>query len=199
MCEYKSLYEHPRGRGGVIGTYHVDVNMADFLVGQLAVVLQDVVVVGAGGDGDLLCDGLHKRCMCQLVRTYIFVILIRRSPLGNGKWGSTYQELRQAVVWDVRQLLAVVLGDDELQQQCGQSANHNKLAGQVRQVPSRRTATYGVALAQRLNVQEGQCLVALKELEGGDFSCDYSRGLWLLAAGVPRLTRGAPSRSSSSS
>lgn len=32
--------------------------MADFLVSELAVVLQDVVVCRAGGNGDFLCDGL---------------------------------------------------------------------------------------------------------------------------------------------
>lgn len=31
--------------------------------------------------------------------------------------------------------------------------------------------TYGVALAQGLNVQEGQRLLALEELEGGDLAC----------------------------
>lgn len=35
--------------------------MADLLVGDLAVVLEDVVVHGAGRDGNLLCDGLDIR------------------------------------------------------------------------------------------------------------------------------------------
>ena len=56
--------------------------MVDLLVGDPAVVLQDVKVFCADGRGDLLGDG---------------------------------QQLGEAVVGDVCELLAVVLGDDELE------------------------------------------------------------------------------------
>jgi hypothetical protein len=56
--------------------------MVDLLVGNPAVVLQDVEVFCADGRGDLLGDG---------------------------------QQLGEAVVGDVCELLAVVLGDDELE------------------------------------------------------------------------------------
>jgi hypothetical protein len=57
------------------------VDMVDLLVGDPAVVLQDVEVLCANGSGNLLGDG---------------------------------QQLGEAVVRDVCELLAVVLGDDEL-------------------------------------------------------------------------------------
>lgn len=60
---------------------HVHVHVSDLLVRQLAVVLQDVVVDGARGDGELLGDG---------------------------------EKLRQGVVGDVGEFLAVVFGDYEL-------------------------------------------------------------------------------------
>lgn len=37
--------------------------------------------------------------------------------------------------------------------------------------------TYGVSLAQRLDVHEGQGLVALEELEGGNFTWKRVRGV----------------------
>lgn len=56
-------------------------DMIDLLVGNPAVVLQDVEILCADGRGNLLGDG---------------------------------QQLGEAVVGDVCELLAVVLGDDEL-------------------------------------------------------------------------------------
>jgi hypothetical protein len=64
-----------------ITTGKLTVDMVDLLVGNPAVVLQDVEVLCANGRGNLLGDG---------------------------------QQLGQRVVGDVCELLAVVLGDDEL-------------------------------------------------------------------------------------
>ena len=64
-----------------ITTGKLTVDMVDLLVGNPAVVLQDVEILCADGRGNLLGDG---------------------------------QQLGEAVVGDVCELLAVVLGDDEL-------------------------------------------------------------------------------------
>lgn len=41
-------------------THDVDVHVPDLLVRELAVVLEDVVVLGADGPGELLGDGLSE-------------------------------------------------------------------------------------------------------------------------------------------
>lgn len=53
--------------------------------------------------------------------------------------------------------------------------------------------TYSVSLAQRLDVHEGQGLVALKELEGGNLTCKRVSWGWLYG----RFARDTPPRSSS--
>lgn len=81
--------------------------MSNLLVGDLAVVLQDVVVGSAGRDSDLLRDGLSM--YCEFVKT------VRIRIAGSSLWvGGTYKELGQVLIWDVGQLLAVEFGDDEL-------------------------------------------------------------------------------------
>lgn len=80
--------------------YHVHVDVPNLLVGTLAVVLQDVVLDGARGDGEFLGYGLGG------------VSLLSGVMLGLE--GNIYQELGQVLVRNIRQLFAVVLGDDEL-------------------------------------------------------------------------------------
>lgn len=84
------------GGGRVVGSYHMYVKLekveeqsvsrsfssnnfrasrpslstyvANLLVSKLSVVLQNVVVLSAGGDGNLLCDGLNSRTRgCQFI------------------------------------------------------------------------------------------------------------------------------------
>lgn len=81
--------------------------MSNLLVGDLAVVLQDVVVDGAGRDSDLLRDGLCTSCE--------FIKIVRPRLAGTTLWvGGTYQELGQVLIWNVGQLLAVEFWDNEL-------------------------------------------------------------------------------------
>lgn len=76
--------------------------MANLLVGKLAVILEDVVVLCAGGDGNLLCNGLR-------------ILSAGPSVLCLGLPQRSYQELDQVLVWDIRQLLAMMLGNNQLQ------------------------------------------------------------------------------------
>lgn len=45
-------------KGRNLESYVCEAYMADFLVSQSAIVLQDVVVCGTGSNGDLLCNRL---------------------------------------------------------------------------------------------------------------------------------------------
>lgn len=78
--------------------------------------------------------------------------------LCNGK------ELDQGVVGDICELLAVELGDDKLM-------GSRLVSTAVMLHGSTRGKTDSVALAQGVDVQEGEGLLALKELHGGDLAC----------------------------
>lgn len=39
-------------------------------------------------------------------------------------------------------------------------------------IPNTNRVTYGMALAKRTNIEKGQGLVALEELEAGNFACE---------------------------
>ena len=70
------------------------------------------------------------------------------------------------LIWDVGQLLAVVFGDNELlsvSRWVRKYAMYNGFSGLA--------GTYSMTLAQRLDVHEGQRLLTLEELEGGDLAC----------------------------
>lgn len=107
--------------------------MVNDLVGDPAVVLKDVEVLGSNSGGDLLCNG---------------------------------EELGERVVRDVCELLAVELGNDEL---FDHACQHCSLLHD-----SDETDTDGVAPAERVDVQEGESLVALEELHGRDLACTRS-------------------------
>lgn len=62
------------------------------------------------------------------------------------------------IIGDVSELLAVVLGDDELQ-----SVSRGKRVGR---------RSYSMTLAEGANVKESEGLVTLKKLEARDFTCD---------------------------
>lgn len=127
--------------------YHVHVDMSDLLVGALAVVLQDVVLDGARGDGEFLGYGLGG----EGVSLWPDAVLQVK--------GHIYQELGQILVRDIRQLLAVVLGDDELSEPQPVS---KWLCSFVIE------ATHRMPAAQGLDVEERQRPFALKELVGGN-------------------------------
>ena len=87
--------------------------MIDDLMRDPAVILQDVVVFGAGGAGDAFRDGLFPPTEHQ--PRYL------QQPAGlfealKGRGGERYQDLSELLVRDVGQFRAVVFGDDEL---CG--------------------------------------------------------------------------------
>lgn len=153
--------------------------MADFLVSQPAVVLQDVVVVRSGGDSDFLRDGLskYKEGVSEFIGPFAGLTQAQVTF-----W--TYQELSQAVVGDVCQLLAVVLRDDELRWWWWSVMGVNQRGA------FNNKTTYGMTLAQRLDVHEGQGLVALEKLEGGDLSCETT-GHTMLAGRAIRVLVGS--------
>lgn len=72
---------------------------------KLSIVLQNVVVLSACGDGNLLCDGLKNNAGWS----------VRLSVPLYPQWSEyLYQKLGQVLIWDVRQLLAMVLGNNQL-------------------------------------------------------------------------------------
>lgn len=136
-----------RGRGGT--------HVLDDLVGGWAVVLEDVVLGGAGGGHELLNDGLREEGTVSrgwAPGDGIGVLGSRRGgrrgcqgPFRRGTWGS--QAVEREVV----------------------SRDSSSGAG------GPRMCAHSVATAQGVDVEEGQGLVALEELEAGDFSWDWRR------------------------
>ena len=90
------------------------------------------------------------------------------------------EELGERVVRDVCELLAVELGNDELLEQTCQYCGLLHDSG--------KTNTDCMAPAQRVNVQEGKGLLALKELHGRDLACSRSASRLHLRRTVSRRT-----------
>ena len=97
-------------KGKVMKAYHMDVDVVDLLVSTAAVVLQDVELLGAGCDSELLGDWLVSFKLGK-VSYWTFTLTMARSLAGRG---FSYQELGEVVVGDIGQLLAVDLGNDKL-------------------------------------------------------------------------------------
>lgn len=79
--------------------------------------------------------------------------------------GWTDQKLRQRVVGNVRELGTVVLRNDKL------AMMRRSAGGEIPQ-RSRSGISNSMSLAQWPNVEEGQSLVALEELEARNLSCE---------------------------
>lgn len=114
----------------------------------------------------------------------------------------TYQNLAHVLIGNVGELCAVELGDHELCIHVSFAVENTKAEGSVMtqgaQRPSvrrdspliwtrttsgrpdrtmrGRATTHRVAATQRLDVEEGENLVALEELEGGDVTCQEAGG-----------------------
>lgn len=78
--------------------------------------------------------------------------------------GGTNQNLAQVVIGNVGKLLAVELGDDEL--------SHRSLVRWKKFNPHwLRDRAYRMSLGYGADVEKGERLVALEELEAGDLTC----------------------------